>query len=128
MEGTLIGSHSRIGNSLNDNIHVPADAYSEEWDQLADGQIVGRAARPLIGIRVSGDTNVVESVTDGGPAFDAGIKVGDAIIKINDAEIEDKDDMSRAFRRVKPDDTLKIVVQRKKEDSKVRLDYVRLVG
>ena len=41
MTGKVIGIHSRIGNPIVANIHVPADTYREYWDQLAAGEKVG---------------------------------------------------------------------------------------
>src|SRR5207245_204744 len=37
MHGKVIGIHSRIGNLITANIHVPVDTYRETWDRLAKG-------------------------------------------------------------------------------------------
>ncbi len=112
MEGNLIGIHSRIGNSLNDNIHVPADAFSDEWDQLARGEIIGRPSKPFIGIKVVDESNLVDSVNPGSPADEAGIRIGDTIIKINEKKVTKKSEMGTAFRKLKPGDEITITIKR----------------
>lgn len=116
MDGYLIGIHSRIGNSLNDNLHVAVDMYSTEWDQLEEGEIIGVPARPYIGLNVVDDTNEVESVNPGGPADEAGIKPGDRIVKIGEAKIEKKADINEAFSDIEPDQRITIVVTRPADD------------
>lgn len=37
-EGKLIGIHSRVGQGLEDNLHVPAPLFQKEWDQLSGFQ------------------------------------------------------------------------------------------
>jgi serine protease Do len=90
LNGKVIGIHSRIGLTLDNNIHVPADIFKKEWDQLKDGYTLGPGARNVIGVQLKRKNNeddqpkaVVEEVTKDGPADKAGIKVGDVIIRLN---------------------------------------------
>jgi serine protease Do len=41
MNGKVIGIHSRIGDSITFNIHVPADTYRQTWARLAKGESWG---------------------------------------------------------------------------------------
>ena len=45
LDGKLIGIHSRIGLQLNENIHVPADQFKNDWDKLVAGEVFGRSRR-----------------------------------------------------------------------------------
>jgi len=120
MDGNVIGIHSRIGGQLTDNLHVPIDAYSREWDQLADGKRIGEKPRPYLGFDILDESNEIEDVTEDSPADNAGLKKGDRIIKIRDREIENRRDIFLEVRRVKPGDKIKIVVQR--DDEELTLD------
>jgi serine protease Do len=43
MYGRVIGIHSRIGNPITANMHVPVDIFREEWDRLVKGESWGVA-------------------------------------------------------------------------------------
>ena len=38
MYGKVIGIHSRIGNQITANMHVPVDIYRQEWERLVKGE------------------------------------------------------------------------------------------
>jgi serine protease Do len=110
MNGEVIGIHSRIGSQLWNNLHVPIDTYSDNWDRLAEGIIIdGRAS---LGFNVVGTTNEVDAVTDFGSAQKAGLKKGDIITRIGSTRVEDREDISNAMRRLKPFMKTKIVIER----------------
>jgi serine protease Do len=48
LDGRVIAIHSRIGNSLNDNMHVPIDTYHETWERLARGEAWGQSQFPPV--------------------------------------------------------------------------------
>jgi serine protease Do len=98
MNGDVIGIHSRIGQSLLDNFHVPADTYAENWDQLAQGLVLD--GKPSMGFSVDEDTNKVEAVTKDGPADKAGFEEDDLIVKIEGMEIASRSDIHRAVREL----------------------------
>src|SRR5262245_15330645 len=90
LNGKVIGIHSRIGLTLDNNIHVPTDIFKKEWEKLSDGYTVGPGARNVIGVTLKRKGNedgqpkaVVEELTKDGPAEKAGIKVGDVIVRLN---------------------------------------------
>ncbi|MCH2178007.1 MAG: trypsin-like peptidase domain-containing protein [Mariniblastus sp.] len=116
MDGYVIGIHSRIGSSLTDNLHVPIDIFSEEWDMLADdfGVVVG-SSTAYLGMSLDSGTNVVNRVNPNQPAAKAGIQVGDKIIQIGEAKIESPADLRRALRDKKPRDEVVIRVSRKEK-------------
>lgn len=121
MNGDLIGIHSRIGSDLVDNLHVPADVYSENWDSLAKALILD--GKPSLGISVVDDTNVIKEVTKGGAADNAGLKVGDVILKIESFDITDKASLGKAIKELdlKPNLKIEIVVIREAEEKELEL-------
>ncbi len=112
MDGYLIGIHSRIGQRLWENIHVPIDTFSEDWDRLMAGEIIGGSNSPHLGLSLRGDSNEIESVERWEAAEKAGLKRNDRILKIDDSEITSRRDLSRALRKVKPGQTVEMVVER----------------
>lgn len=124
MDGNLIGIHSRISMQLWENLHVPVDTYSDNWDELAAGKILGGPQRPYVGISFKDDTNEVSEIEDGGPASEAGVKVGDLVIKVNETKVGSKADFRRMARTMKPEDKLVIRVKRGEEE----IDIEMVVG
>lgn len=121
MNGDLIGIHSRIGSDLVDNLHVPADVYSENWDSLAKALILD--GKPSLGINVVDDTNVIKEVTKGRAADNAGLKVGDVISKIESFDITDKASLGKAIKELdlRPNSKIEIVVIREAEEKELEL-------
>ena len=107
MDGNLIGIHSRIGGSLEQNIHVPVDVFSEYWDQMAAGKVVPGSSRfagigeprPRLGINLKDDTNVIQNVPEG-PAKKAGLKKDDRIIEMDGAIVTNKEDIGQIFKEL----------------------------
>jgi predicted metalloprotease with PDZ domain len=58
---------------------------------------------------------LVTDVIDESPADKAGIEEGDVIVKFNDKQIEESDDLTRAVRKAKPDSDVQIEIVRKNE-------------
>lgn len=121
MNGDVIGIHSRIGQRLTDNLHVPADTYSENWDDLANGILID--GTPNLGLSVEGDSNQVSNTVESGPAAKAGIKKDDLIIKIGSVAIASKSDIGRAIRELnlRPNQKTKVTVMRDKEEVVIEL-------
>jgi serine protease Do len=89
LNGKVIGIHSRIGRTLDNNIHVPTDSFKKDWAELADGQTVS-SARSVIGVTLRRKTNepthpkaIIDDLSPDGPAAKAGLKVGDVITRLN---------------------------------------------
>ena len=122
MNGELIGIHSRIGLKLSDNFHVPVDQFSDNWDKLAQGLIL--SGRPTLGFDVVDKSNVVKSVKEKSAASKAGLKAGDTILKIEDEDVSDKDEMTSVMKELSLLPNQKIIVRIKREDEELDLDFV----
>ena len=117
MQGRVIGIHSAISGSTAENFHVAINKFYETWDQLAEGAPgTGLAAHPraYVGASIVDDAPGcrLTSVEKNGPAFKAGLKVGDVVRKVDEREIK----VSAAFRRwvaeAQPGETLSVEVKR----------------
>ena len=117
LDGYVIGIHSRIGNRLTENYHVPIDAFSDEWDELIEGVIVGSKS-PFIGINLDREESavVIDEVVPHEGAEKAGMKKGDIVLRINDTETPDKKTFRAKMKKFKPNDMIKIVVKRGDEE------------
>jgi serine protease Do len=117
LNGTVVGIHSRIGLSLAANIHVPSEQFKKEWDQLAAGEQIGRPPRPadaVLGVTFAenSDQVKVDEVYDGGPAYKAGLKAGDVILRFDEIRVGEPEDVRGLLRKRKPGDEVELVVRR----------------
>ena len=128
MNGDVVGIHSRIGMRVSDNVHVPVDVFSEQWDDLSKGRDWGRgiggvnpANEPWIGMSMEGDTLVIESVVEKGPAEKAGIKKGDRILEIDGVRIRSQRRFRTLFTRAEPKDKMKIKIERDDKEMEIEV-------
>lgn len=117
LEGYVIGIHSRIGNELKENFHVPIDAFSAEWDKLTEAVIVG-SSKAFLGVSFGEDKTIckIETISPREGAEAAGLKPGDIIIKINDRKTKTQAQFRRALSKLKPLDTATFTVKRGDEE------------
>lgn len=125
--GRVIGIHSRIGPSINWNFHVPIDAYTDDWEDLALAKEWGRGepSSPTV-LGVNGEDHpeggaLVTGVPETWPAHDAGVKNGDVIMKVDDRDIETFDDLSSYVSEKAPGDEVTLVIQRAGETVKIKV-------
>ena len=121
MNGDLIGIHSRISRNLWENMHVPVDSFSDEWDELVEGKIVGERQMPYVGISFKDSTNEVSKVVESSPADKAGLEIGDIVVAVDDDDIENRSDFSQLARKFKPEDQVSIKVLRDDEELDLEL-------
>jgi len=136
MDGKVIGIHSRIGMTLNYNIHVPIDTYTETWDRLVkdevwgarNGGFIDAPARdpnePYLGFRADDETKHVKvaAVKADSPAEKAGLQVEDILRKFSGEEIKDFEDFTAKLKKKKAGDKITLEVQR--GDKTVTLEVV----
>jgi serine protease Do len=125
MQGRVIAVHSRIGNSLTTNVHVPVGYYRSGWDRLARGEAWGLqpGIGPFIGVTGSpqpDDPRIVQ-VHPGSPAERAGIKPGDIVTRFDGRPLDGFDELIRAIREKKPGDKVKIEILRASRTLKLDL-------
>ncbi len=91
MEGRVIGIHSRIARDLTENMHVPIDAFTRDWDRLVRGEEPGgtyptrrgsRSSRGgFLGVRLDETTSAarIAAVIAGSAAEKGALRAGDTI-------------------------------------------------
>jgi serine protease Do len=125
LNGCVIGIHSRIGNPLAANLHVPVDRYVDSWDRLAKAEVWGSRlqGRADFGFQLdmeSKDCRVSE-VRRGGPAEKAGFKVDDVITRFAGQEVRNSEDLVNLSRRKGPGEEVSIEVMRGQSTATLKL-------
>jgi len=132
MSGRVIGIHSRIGDSLRQNVHVPVDTYRDTWTQLARGEEFGGGqalfkgagkgkgkanSDPYIGLKFDYDVKNcrILLVVPNSPADSAGVKADDVVTKINDTKIASREDLWSFMNTARPNQEITMEVQRGRE-------------
>ncbi|WP_338020094.1 trypsin-like peptidase domain-containing protein [Rhodopirellula sp. P2] len=129
LSGKLIAVHSRIGNDVADNLHVPVDHYNEHWDKMQGGNAWGflPGFRPVLGIRGNsegGIANVVR-VGPGSPADQGGIREGDQVVTFGEVDITDFESLKSAVSDTMPGERVKIWLRRDGQPVKVIVEIGR---
>jgi serine protease Do len=124
LDGRVVGIHSRIGLTLNQNIHVPIEKFQMEWKALVAGEVVGRPSRPgqpaqsapFLGVVFPDDEEddawITEEVEPNTPAGQAGLKAGDTITKFNGQPIKSVKQFREMMAKYKPGDEIKLTIRR----------------
>lgn len=121
LEGRVIGIHSRIGTSVENNMDVPVDTYLETWTRLASSEVWGGNALmararngPVLG--VSGEDADqgfrVSALTPNSPAEESGVQPGDIIMKINETTIRNTNSLMFTLARHQPGDEVNLKILR----------------
>lgn len=123
LSGRLIAVHSRIGNDVADNLHVPVDHYDNTWRRLARGESWGYLPgfHPVLGVRGNNDDQVakIREIVPGSPADAAGLKKGDVIERFGDVKISNFSSLQAAVADTMPGERLVCRVLR--DEQKLRL-------
>ncbi|MCA9105720.1 MAG: trypsin-like peptidase domain-containing protein [Planctomycetales bacterium] len=123
LEGNLIGIHSSIGESIDQNRHVPIGAFRADWDRMLDGESWGRLGRlvdltpnrPMLGVRLEflrEDAVVVSEVIDDSPAANAGVEVGDRILSVDDDEVSSPMELIQRVAQKQVGQRVRLLVER----------------
>ena len=123
LNGKLIGIHSRVGQQLQVNMHVPMHVYLENWDALQKGEFLGDgdfAKRPekgkgFLGMatepRKEGGLRVTK-VGKSGPAEDGGVKDGDVVLKFNGTKLDSREQMQDLLKEMSEGDKVLLEILR----------------
>jgi serine protease Do len=122
MHGKVIGIHSRIGNPINANMHVPSDSFKLDWDKLLKGDtwaaVAGTVKLPTARLGVAADPDYegkgikLKDVVAGGPAEKAGLKVDDIITSLNGKALNKFEDLKAEIDRRQPGDEITLEIRR----------------
>jgi serine protease Do len=122
LSGKLVGIHSRVGQQLQVNMHVPMTEFIANWEGLTKGEFIGEgpyAEKPVKGNGFLG--LATESRPEGGlrvtkvgsksPAEEAGIKAGDILLKLNGAGLEKREQMQELLKELSAGDEITLDVE-----------------
>ena len=128
MRGQVIGIHSRIGEPLVQNLHVPVNAYRTTWDRLVAGEawgtLPGTEYEPYIGVQgesPAGRIARVEDVLDGSPAEAAGILPGDVIIRFGRRRVTNFESLINLVLEQEPGRSVSVEVLRGEEEVRMEI-------
>ncbi len=114
--GQLIAVHSRIGNDVADNLHVPIDHYDKSWNRMALGEAWGFLPnfKPTLGVSGNRSTETAEilAVKPGMAAEAGGMLAGDIVIKFGRQPISDFQSLIDAVADTMPGERVPVLVQR----------------
>jgi len=123
LSGKLVGIHSRVGQQLQMNMHVPMSVFLENWDGLNKAAFMGDgpyAQRPVKGkgflglateARPEGGLRVTK-VGNKSPAETGGVKEGDVLLKLNGTKLETRDQLKELLKEMAAGDELKLELER----------------
>lgn len=130
LAGEVVGIHSRIGERITSNFHVPVGSYQQEWQRLLTGRMTGvpdeedpEDSRPLVGIsiRLQDGRCLVTQVFPNQPADEAGIKVGDILLKVNNQRVTSYTVLERIASKQEPFARIPFLILRGEEEKEVEV-------
>jgi serine protease Do len=133
LTGKLAGIHSRVGQQLQVNMHVPMSRFLENWDGLLKGEFIGEgpfATKPVKGsgflglatdARPEGGLRVTK-VGNKSPAQEAGIKEGDVLFSLNGTPLETRAQLQALLKEMAAGDELAFELERGGKRQTLTLD------
>jgi serine protease Do len=123
LSGKLVGIHSRVGQQLQMNMHVPMSVFLENWDSLNKAEFIGDgpyAKKPEKGkgfLGLASETRPegglrVTKVGNKSPAETGGVKEGDILLKLNGTKLETRDQLKELLKEMAAGDELKLELER----------------
>ena len=115
LAGRLVGIHSRVGQQLQVNMHVPMSVFLQNWQGMIDSEFIGEgpfATKPEKGkgflgmateARAKGGIEVTK-VGENTPAKAAGVKVGDILYSLNGTPLESREQLQKLLKEMAPGD------------------------
>jgi serine protease Do len=123
IEGRLVGIHSRVGQQLQVNMHVPMTVFDEHWEGMKSSEFIGEgpfAKKPVKGngylglatdSRPKGGLRVTK-VGNKSPAQDAGVKEGDVILKMNGTKLNEREQIRELLKDMSAGDEVTLELER----------------
>ncbi|HET6575605.1 MAG TPA: trypsin-like peptidase domain-containing protein [Fimbriiglobus sp.] len=127
LTGKVVGIHSRIGIFLEFNMHVPTEAFRDDWDKLVEGKVIGKPSAVELGLTLDDEAEsaTVKAVAKDGPAAKAGVKPGDVITKFHGERVHTADDLLQLLPEFAPGDTVNLEIQRGDEIVSLKVKLAR---
>jgi len=123
LSGKLVGIHSRVGQQMQVNMHVPMTEFIANWEGMLKAEFIGEgpyAEKPVKGngflglateARPEGGLRVTK-VGKKSPAETAGIKEKDVLLKLNGVALENRGQMQDLLKDLSAGDELTLETER----------------
>jgi len=138
LDGEVIGINSRIGIRATSNVHVPIDAFTQDWDRLVKGEQWGKptifaSARNLpdptppteatLSLSVKEQPNglFVNNVMAGKASEKAGVQPEDILTKLNGQMVKSVTDVKDMISKLKPGQTVTLELLRQSKPLQVKV-------
>lgn len=131
LNGRLIGIHSRVSRTMEQNMHVPMREYLKHWKAMQENKFLGDgpfAKRPVkgsgfLGVGTTEEENglLIGKIGKGSAAEKAGLKVGDIIIKLNDKKISKKSELKEELKEMAEGQSISLTILRKGEEQTIKV-------
>jgi serine protease Do len=131
MEGRLIGIHSRVGQRLPENMHVPVKVFLDAWDRMLGSEFIGEGPFAEKPVKGSGFLGVATKDVEGGlevtkvgkgsPAEKAGLVEGDLLQAFNGEKLESRDGMKLLLAEMAAGDKVALEIKRDGKDETITL-------
>jgi serine protease Do len=129
ISGRLVAIHSRIGNDVDENLHVPIDEYDKAWSRMQKGESWGylEGFRPVLGLSGAPGSGqaTVKFVRPGSPAEEAEFEPDDVIVKFGDVPISNFASLKRAVSDTMPGERVKVWISRDGQAKRLRVEIGR---
>ena len=120
LSGELIGIHSRISDSPDENYHAPISAFHRGWQDLKDKQVIQfweERNGGFLGVRDSSPLEddaglLIRDIAPQSPAADSGLEPGDIITHVDSEKVIDRLELSAAIEGHHPGDTVVVRIRR----------------
>ena len=130
MQRRLIGIHSRVGASLEQNMHVPIREFLANWEAMEQKEFIGEgpfAQKSVTFMGVGTEAREeggleVKIVGEESPAAKAGVKVGDIILGVDGKKTDEKPEFSAAIKAKKPGTKVKLKILRDDEEIEIEVE------
>ena len=123
LSGKLVGIHSRVGQQVQANMHVPMNEFIKHWDELMKAEFVGEgpfAQKPVKGTgflglateaRAEGGLRVTK-IGNNSPALRAGVKEGDVLLKLNGNPLAKRQQLQELLKEMSAGDEITLDLER----------------
>ena len=125
LEGRVVGIHSHIASDRKINNHAGISGYLSSWEKMHKGDVWGRLGgidrderRPVLGLVLSNENSVMTAVKvpEKSPAYAAGLRVGDVILKVAGEVVDDPTELRDVLIDLEPGDKVGVAAKRGEEN------------
>jgi len=123
LSGRLVGIHSRVGQQVESNMHVPMSEFVKNWDDLVKAEFVGEGPFAKKAAKGTGFLGLAtEARPDGGlrvtkigkdsPALQAGVLEGDVLLKLNGTALAKRTQLQELLKEMAAGDEITLELER----------------